>query len=112
MRKIENFYQCPSKQAEQIPASALEALETFVSDSSRGLPERLFAWPSMVSVASGLRWDDLLSGAPATAVLMKEGLVGFAEKPKRGESLNADIGGGSNYAFSNENDCVGCINCF
>ena len=59
----------------------------FVSDSSLGMTERLFAWSFMVAVASGLRWDDLINTAPTTTVLMKEGLIGCAAKTKtRGKS--------------------------
>ena len=70
----ESFYQRPLKQAEQIPASILETWGTYVSDSSRDLKERLFAWPFRVAV-SGLRWGGLLNTAPPTTVLMKEGVV-------------------------------------
>ena len=44
-----------------------------------GLTERLSAWSCMLAVA-GLRRGDLLNSAPATTVLMKEGLIGFAAK--------------------------------
>ena len=50
--------------------------------SIRSLSGRLFALPSMVSVASVLRWGDLPNTAPPTTVLVSEGLVGFAAKTK------------------------------
>ena len=77
----ENFYQLPRKQAGGIPASILETWETYVSDSSRGIAARLLARPSRMAVESVLRWGDLLNTSPAATVLMKEALIGFAEKP-------------------------------
>ena len=78
----ESANQCPRKQAGRIPVSVLEARATCVSDSSRGLPERLSAWSSMVEVAACLRLGDLLNTAPATTVLMNEDLLGFSAKTK------------------------------
>ena len=72
-------YQCPRKQAEQIPAPVLKAWGEYVSDARLGITERLFAWSFRVALAC-LRWDDLLNTAPTTAVLMEEGLIGFAAK--------------------------------
>ena len=57
------------------------------ADSSRDLKERLSAWSFIAAVEEGIRWGDLLNTAPPAAVLMKEGLVGFAEKPKPWESM-------------------------
>ena len=57
----------------------------------------------MAAVAEDLRWGDLLNTAPATTVLMKEGLIGFAAKTKTRESLKEDHVGGSHFALSNEN---------
>ena len=91
------------KQAEQIPASALTAWGEFVSDSSMGLTERIFARSFRVSVEAGLRWDDLLSTAPATTVLMKEGLIGCAAKTKtRGMPDGRPLGGATDFSFLTE----------
>ena len=51
-----SIYQCPRKQAGQIPVRVLKAWEEFVSESSLCITERLFAWYFRVSVAAGLRW--------------------------------------------------------
>ena len=99
----ESICQCPRERAGEIPIMVLKAWKEFVSDSTSGLTERLCAWSFRVAVAAGLRWGDLLCTAPATLVLMKEGLIGFAEKkPKPVESLKEDIAGAIDFAFSNE----------
>ena len=54
----------------------------FVSDSSLCINERLFAWAFRVEVEAGLRRGDLLSTAPATSGLMKDGLIGSLQKLK------------------------------
>ena len=66
-----------------------------------GLTGRLFAWSSMVSIAAGLRWGDLLNTATATTVLMQEGLIGFAVKTKTMGKYEGRPCGASRYAFSN-----------
>ena len=86
-------YQRPIKQPEKITASIFGSCVKYVSDTIRDIPERLFARPFRVADASGLRWDDRLNTAPAKTVLMKEGLIGFAEKPKPGGSLRVCHGG-------------------
>ena len=78
----ESIYQCPRKQAGAILIAVLKTWGGFVSDSPIDLTGRLFAWSSRASVAAGLRWVDLLSTAPATLVLIKDGLIGFAVKTK------------------------------
>ena len=87
----ESIYQCPWKQAGEIPPRVLKAWGGFVSDSSLCVAVRLFAWSFRVAVA-GLRWDDLLSTAPATTVLMKECLIGFAAKTKTGGKSEEGLG--------------------
>ena len=79
-------------------------MATYVSDSNRDLTERLFARSFRLAVASCLRWADLISTAPSTSVLMKEGLIGFAAKTKTGGKSDGRPlgGGGSHYAISNE----------
>ena len=58
-----------------------------VSYSKSDIAGSIFAWSFRVAAEAGLRWDDLLNTAPATLVLLKEGLVGFAAKTKtRGKS--------------------------
>ena len=82
-----NVYQRPRIQDGQIPTSPLTVGGGLVSDPSRDLKERLFAWPFRVDVAEGLWRCDLLNTPPPRTVLMKEGLVGFAEKTQtRGKS--------------------------
>ena len=71
----------PTKTSGPNSGLGLMAWETFVSDSTMDLTGGLFAWPFSVAVA-GLRWGDLINTAPATAVLMKKGPIGFAEKTK------------------------------
>ena len=83
-------HQCPWKQEDQIPVSVLTAWGEFVTDSSLGITERLFAWS--FRVAAGLRWGDLLNTAPATTVLMKEGLIGFDAETKPVGSLKEVLG--------------------
>ena len=80
-----NVYQFPRKQADRIPVSILETWGPYVPDPSRDLAERLSAWPPRVAAAAGLRRGDLLNTAPPTTVLMKEGLIGFAEKQNHGK---------------------------
>ena len=84
----------PAQTSGGVPATVLKTWEEFVSDSSLGIAERLFAWPFMVAVEAGLRWEDLLNTAPATTVLTKEGLIGFVAKTKtRGKSAGRPCGG-------------------
>ena len=78
------------------------ALETYVSDSSRDLTGRLFAWPFTVSVEAGLGRGDLVNGSPATTVLMKEGLIGFGAKTKTGGKSGGRPWRASHFSFSNE----------
>ena len=99
----ESIYQCPRKQAGQIPPHFLKAWGEFVSDSSLCITEALFAWPFRVAVASGLRWGDLLSNAPATTVLMEECHIGFAAKTKTMGKSDGRPCGDSNFSFPNEN---------
>ena len=83
----ESIHQRHREQADGIPLSVLKAWEEFVSDSTLGLTERLFAWSSRVAVAAGLRLGDLLRTSPTTLVLIKDGRIGFAAKTKtRGKS--------------------------
>ena len=97
----ERFYQRPSKQAEKTPVPILESCEKYVSEYSRDLPGGLFAWPFAVAVVSCLRRDGMISDAPSTTVLMKEGLIWSAAKSKtRGESGGRPWGAGR-FAFSN-----------
>ena len=72
---------------------------TYVSDSSMGITERLFTWSFRVSVEAGLRWGDLLNTAPETTVLMNEGLIGLATKPKTGEKSEGRHCGGKRFRF-------------
>ena len=69
----------------------------FVSDSTLGVTGRLYAWSFRVAVAACLRWGGLLCTAPATPVLMKEGLIGFAAKTKTGGTSDGRHWGG--YRF-------------
>ena len=108
----ESVYQCPRKQAGEIPAPGLMGWETYVSESSGDLPGRLFAWHFMISVASCLRWGDLLNTAPGTTVLMKEGLIGFAEKPRPVESLKEDHVGEVIFLFLMKSGCLKGIDSF
>ena len=105
------IYQFPRKQADQIPVSFCEAWEAFVSEPSRDLPETLSTWSFIVAVAEDLRWDDLLHDAPATTVLMREGLIGFAAKTRTREKPEGRHWGKS-ICFSDENGCAKGINCF
>ena len=108
----ENVYQRPRKQAGETPASILETCGTYVSDSIKDLPGRLFVWSFRVAVAAALRWGDLINTAPATTVLMEEGIIGFAEKPKTRGKSEGRPWGESRYALSNENGCATGLNCF
>ena len=72
----------PTKTGRTNTCVSPKRLGRYVSDSSRDLTKRLFAWPCRVSVSSCLRWGDLLNTSPPTTVLMKEGFIGFAEKTK------------------------------
>ena len=83
----------------------------YVPDSSRDLTERLFAWSSRVDVAAGLWWGDLLNTAPPTTVLLKEGLIGFAEKPKTRGSLWVGHAGRVITHFLTKNGCIQGMNC-
>ena len=90
-----NTHRCHRKQADATPITAPKAREGFVSDSTLGITGGLFAWSFKVAVAAGLRWGDLLCTAPATLVLMKECLIGFAAKTEtRGMSEWGTLGGG------------------
>ena len=51
----ESIRRFPRKQAGGIPLSVLNAWEGFVSDSTLGLTERLFAWSFRVAVDACLR---------------------------------------------------------
>ena len=62
-----------------------------VSDSKADVAGRLFAWSFRLSVAAGLRWDDLLNTAP-TLVLLKNGPIGFAPKTKNRGNTKEDVG--------------------
>ena len=85
--------------------------EEYASYSSRDLTERLFAWSFMVAVEAGLRWGDLLNTGPSTTVLMEEGRIGFAEKPKPGERPTVDHGGRVVMHFLTENGCIDGASC-
>ena len=67
----ESIRPCPRKQAGGIPINVLKEWEGFVSDSTLGLTERLFAWSFRVSVAAGLRSGALLRTPPHNASLNK-----------------------------------------
>ena len=72
-------------------------------DTQADMDGRIFAWPLRVAVEAGLRWGDLINSSPDTLVLTTGGLTGFAaKKPKRGECLEEDPGGASDFSFSNE----------
>ena len=75
------FVPTPAKTGGGIPVQVLKAWAEFVSDSSLDITERISEWSFRVDVA-GIRWADMLRTAPATTVLMTEGLVGFAAKTK------------------------------
>ena len=95
-----DFYQYPRKQAGRIPISVLIVWGAIVLYSSRNLTARLFARPSAVAVEAGLRWGDRLNTAPPATVLMREGLIGFAEKTKTTGKSEGRPWVGSHYAFS------------
>ena len=82
-----------------------------VSDSKNDIAERISAWPFILAVA-GLRWGDLLNTAPTTLVLLKEGIIGFAEKTKTRGKSEGRPRVASNFDFSNENWIVGGFGLF
>ena len=97
----ENVYQRPRKQAGETPASILETCGTYVSDSIKDLPGRLFVWSFRVAVAAALRWGDLINTAPATTVLTHDGFIGFAGKTKTMGNPEGRPWGATRYSFSN-----------
>ena len=74
-------------------------------DTQADMAERIFAWPFMVAVASGLRWGDLLNSAPNTLVFTTEGLTGFAAKTKTRGVSEGRPWGAIDYAFLTKNGC-------
>ena len=94
------------------PDLSINSLGGPVSDSSRSLTGILFAWPSTVSVAEGLRRAGLLNTAPPTTVLMKECLIGYAAKTQTGgKSEGRPWGGGVIMHFLTMNGYVKCAKC-
>ena len=83
-REWGKYYQCPRRQADQIPIPVLGKWGYLILRSKKNTPGRISSWPFRAEVAAGLSWDDLRNAPLPTLVLMGGCLVGFAEK-KRGE---------------------------
>ena len=58
----------------------MERWGCLIGDNHIDITERLFARAFRISVASAIRWRDLLNTAPSTLALMNEGLIGSAAK--------------------------------